>query len=65
MSRDPEFPPSGCAHCGLERRLHFSRWTDAAGWHVWTEPSREQIRQRMRQRYFDRQWLAEEAQGSR
>lgn len=47
--------PSGCAHCGLERHLHFQRWTDAAGWHKWTEPSREQIRDRMRQRYAERQ----------
>lgn len=51
---DSEFPPSGCHHCGLDRRLHFQRWSDAAGWHGFTEPTRERITERMRARYAGR-----------
>jgi len=54
MSVRPDCPPSGCHHCGLHRRLHFQRWTDAAGWHGFTEPSRERIADRMRAKYADR-----------
>lgn len=46
-----EYPPSGCHHCGLARRLHVQRWTDSAGWHKFTEPSRELIAKRMRAKY--------------
>lgn len=49
-----EFPPSGCARCGLDGRLHFDRWTDAAGWHPFVEPSRELIAGRMRARHAAR-----------
>lgn len=52
MARDlAEFPPSGCAHCGLGRYLHFQRWTDAAGWHKYEPPTSAQIKARMRDRY--------------
>jgi hypothetical protein len=51
---NPDYPPSGCHHCGLGRRLHFQRWTDAAGWHTFTEPSRELIAERMRAKYAGR-----------
>jgi len=51
---NPDYPPSGCHHCGLSRRLHFQRWTDVAGWHGFTEPSRELIAERMRAKYADR-----------
>jgi hypothetical protein len=54
VSTDPDSPPSGCHHCGLARRLHFQRWTDAAGWHKFTEPSRELIAERMRAKYASR-----------
>lgn len=47
---ESEFPPSGCRHCGLDRRLHFQRWTDAAGWHKWEHPTQEQIKARMLER---------------
>ncbi|MET8864653.1 hypothetical protein ABZW11_17085 [Nonomuraea sp. NPDC004580] len=43
-------PPSGCAHCGIEQRHHFQRWTDAAGWHSYTPPTQQQIKDRMRAR---------------
>lgn len=53
-SPNPDYPPSGCRHCGLAERLHFDRWTDAAGWHAFVEPSRELIAERMRARYAGR-----------
>lgn len=46
--RDDDRPPSGCQHCGLGKRLHFQRWTDAAGWHKFEPPTKEKIRERMR-----------------
>lgn len=51
---DPGYPRSGCHHCGLAKRLHFQRWTDAAGWHGFTEPSRELIAERMWAKYAQR-----------
>ncbi|MGI5281695.1 hypothetical protein ACQEVF_59140 [Nonomuraea polychroma] len=42
--------PSGCRWCGLAQRLHFQRWSRAAGWHGWTAPTQEQIKQRMKDR---------------
>jgi hypothetical protein len=39
--------PNGCAHCGIEQRCHFRRWTDDAGWHAWTAPTDEQRKARM------------------
>lgn len=51
---DPKSPPSGCHHCGLRELEHFQRWTDAAGWHKFTEPSRELIAERTRARYAGR-----------
>lgn len=58
MSTDPDYPPSGCHHCGLSRRLHARLWTDAAGWHGFTEPSRELIAERMRAKYAGRTSIA-------
>lgn len=49
-----DYPPSGCHHCGLCKLGHFQRWTDAAGWHKFTEPSRELIAERMRAKYASR-----------
>lgn len=49
--RDVDRPPSGCEHCGLGQRLHFQRWTDAAGWHKFVPPTKEKIAERMRLRY--------------
>lgn len=54
QSNESEFPPSGCRHCGLGPRLHFQRWTNEAGWHVFTEPTREQILERLRAKYASR-----------
>lgn len=50
-SPDPDYPPSGCRHCGLAERLHFDRWTDVAGWHGFTEPGPELIAERMLAKY--------------
>jgi hypothetical protein len=42
--------PSGCAHCGIEQRDHFRRWTVDAGWHGHTRPTQQQIKDRMNAR---------------
>jgi hypothetical protein len=41
------YPPSGCAWCGLEQRLHFRRWHHTVGWHAWVQPTQQQIKTRM------------------
>lgn len=51
---ESEFPPSGCHHCGRDRRLHFGRWSDEVGWHTFAEPTRELIAERMRAKYANR-----------
>jgi hypothetical protein len=38
MSADP----SACGHCGLPKEGHCQQWAAGAGWHVWTEPTKEQ-----------------------
>ncbi|MEV1168573.1 hypothetical protein [Nonomuraea sp. NPDC049784] len=50
--------PNGCRWCGLAQRDHFQRWTPAAGWHGWTPPTQEQIKQRMKGR---RTWRGQSA----
>jgi len=42
--------PSGCRWCGVARRDHAQRWTEAAGWHGWTAPTQQQIKDRMKGR---------------
>ncbi|MEU7891728.1 hypothetical protein AB0B45_02560 [Nonomuraea sp. NPDC049152] len=42
--------PNGCRWCGLAQRVHFQRWTPSAGWHGWTQPTTNQIKQRMKTR---------------
>jgi hypothetical protein len=42
--------PSGCRHCGVEQRDHFQRWTPEAGWHGYTPPTQQQIKDRMNAR---------------
>ena len=39
--------PSGCRHCGVDQREHMQRWKPAVGWHVWTEPTWAQRRERI------------------
>jgi len=46
----PQPIPSGCRHCGIGERLHFSRWTDEVGWHAFVEPTQEQIAERIKAR---------------
>lgn len=49
-------PLDGCRYCGLPERgsrkryPHAQRWTTEAGWHVWTPPTQDQIKQRMKAR---------------
>lgn len=40
--------PLGCQHCGAEKREHCQRWHPSVGFHGWTEPTRDQIRDRLR-----------------
>ncbi|MFG3438365.1 hypothetical protein ACGF0J_14070 [Nonomuraea sp. NPDC047897] len=42
--------PNGCRWCGLAQRDHFQRWARSAGWHSWTQPTQQQIKQRMKAR---------------
>jgi hypothetical protein len=40
--------PHSCRHCGVDARHHVQRWDPDAGWHGWTEPTPEQLLDRMR-----------------
>lgn len=40
-------PPSGCEHCGVARQSHAQMWVAGVGWHTWTMPSQQKIKQRM------------------
>ncbi|MFD3955921.1 MULTISPECIES: hypothetical protein [Streptomyces] len=42
--------PMGCHWCGIDQRTHGRQWTPDAGWHTWTQPTQEQIKNRMRAR---------------
>ncbi|MFJ6069091.1 hypothetical protein ACIQHU_39380 [Streptomyces tendae] len=46
--------PTGCVHCGIERRIHGRQYTKAAGWHSWQQPTQQQIKDRMRARRDER-----------
>lgn len=39
--------PGGCRFCGVDQREHMQRWTRGVSWHVWTQPTQEQIKARM------------------
>lgn len=52
---DREIPVDGCRHCGVPAHsLHVQRWTEAVGWHGWTQPTQEQIKARMLARRANR-----------
>lgn len=42
--------PAACRHCPIPERDHMQRWTKAAGWHQWTEPTDAQRLARMKAR---------------
>ncbi|MFI6497143.1 hypothetical protein [Nonomuraea typhae] len=42
--------PSGCRWCGLAQRDHFTRWSRSVGWHGYSPPTQDQIKQRMKAR---------------
>lgn len=46
--------PNGCRYCGIGDRGHMGRWTKSAGWHQWTPPTQQQIKQRMQARHAAR-----------
>ncbi|WP_214317075.1 hypothetical protein [Nonomuraea sediminis] len=50
--------PSGCRWCGIAQLGHFQRWTRLAGWHGWTPPTQDQIKERMKAR---RAWQGQRA----
>lgn len=41
--------PAACRHCHVTGRAHGRQYTDAAGWHPWTEPTDQQRLDRMRE----------------
>lgn len=47
LARARAVVPSGCAHCGLDRRAHVCRWIAPVGWHTYAPPSQAQILVRM------------------
>ncbi|MFF2612294.1 hypothetical protein [Kitasatospora sp. NPDC058046] len=51
-------PAGACRHCPLLERGHARQWTEAAGWHPWTPPAEQQLRDRARARL-----AAKEVQG--
>lgn len=44
--------PGACRYCPHTERDHMQRWTntDNIGWHKWTPPTQDQIKDRMRAR---------------
>lgn len=34
--------PSACRWCGISKANHLGQWSSTVGWHVWTEPTKEQ-----------------------
>lgn len=42
--------PNGCGRCGIPKDRHGRQWTLSAGWHPWTRPTDEQIKERMLRR---------------
>ncbi|CAM5394550.1 hypothetical protein STENM36S_06383 [Streptomyces tendae] len=46
--------PMGCAACGIDRRGHGRQHTEQAGWHAWTEPTQQQIKDRVLARRTER-----------
>jgi hypothetical protein len=45
----------GCRWCGIDQPDHADWWVPEVGWHRWTQPTQEQIKQRMRERRALRQ----------
>jgi hypothetical protein len=39
--------PMGCQHCGIDKRPHMQHWKPPVGWHQWTQPTQQQIEERM------------------
>ncbi|WP_179255771.1 hypothetical protein [Streptomyces sp. SS07] len=46
--------PMGCRWCGIDQREHMQQWKPPAGWHTWSQPTLEQIKDRMRARRANR-----------
>jgi len=39
--------PNSCGLCGIEQAGHARQWRWPVGWHSWTSPTQQQIRDRM------------------
>ena len=52
--------PMGCRLCGIERRGHAIQY-GPAGRHTWTQPTEQQIKDRMRARQAEREAPATDA----
>lgn len=52
--------PGGCRWCGVLPREHITRWADAVGYHKWTVPTSDQIRERM---FARRRWQVYKRRG--
>jgi hypothetical protein len=49
ITRNRNIPaPYGCRWCGDEKRRHGRQWIPTVGLHQWSEPTQEQIKERMR-----------------
>jgi hypothetical protein len=40
--------PEGCRWCGADRHNHAARWVPGHKWHLYTDPTKEQIAARFR-----------------
>jgi hypothetical protein len=46
--------PNSCGLCGIEQTGHARQWRWPVGWHAWTEPTQQQIKNRMLARRAER-----------
>ncbi|WP_318205326.1 hypothetical protein [Streptomyces sp. SCL15-4] len=47
LIRERVSEPFGCAHCGVVKRRHGSRYISGVGMHAWERPTDEQVKDRM------------------
>jgi hypothetical protein len=50
MSEVTPISPNACRWCDVEESNHYQRWTQEAGWHMFTSPPDELRLERMRAR---------------
>ena len=47
---ETDFPPYGCARCGIPEHRHGQQYKEDVGWHPWVKPSNALMLRRMRSR---------------